>query len=659
MLSKIDNEHLLTRICLFLEPKDIISFLESNKSIKSKLNPSANSITNKIFYFGATRSFFTLDEENDEINYTYDEKELLEKHWNSKINWKSLFCQIYHHFKSYPNKEISQNVLNYFKTHFYLLDLRKENLVLEYKHSSIHQTICYDQNNNENFIYYHYNKFINNNYLTCENGKPSNIKIIKKGLPFERELLNFKIIYDEFAFNAEYKNILNMIISYDFENLNQSFEKLKKNSNKNKINNIIYFIFWSNYCFIFYTIYIYETITRFENDKDETEFLNQFTKNFSEYINTAALMNSNFQNVNIIINFLNEFLIENSQENETSKKNKSKFSLYDLYLKIYQKQIFEKFSKKVNSKTAILLRKILEEFLENNNDKKKEDVMDIDDTLRTADNTPINSDDDMDNLSEMEDNNISLDLETSKNDLLSNVSNSFLDMEINKDNSLGINHTCIKLGDEYKKYEEILINEITDFIKINIEKGKTTSEIFEVIKKSLQYENKEMIMITNSLELINRTKKLLLENSYKILVPHIVQNLQNDFSSHLKYEQNTQKRILCFDQIEIKHFKDYEYDLSEFSQKTRIKIEEKVKEEINNIKSCLYEKNIKGFDVNETIDLVNKYMSNNEVELILLVKEMIYFYYGELEAYAENDKHIEKILANDEKWNNKLSLKNN
>ena len=659
MLSKIDNEHLLTRLCLFLEPKDTISLLESNKSIKRKLNPLSNSITNKMFYYGATRSFFTMDELFDEkTNFAYDEKELLENPWNSKINWKSFLCQINAHFKSFPDKEISQKVLNYFKNHIYLSDLRKENYTLEYKYSSNHQTICYDKNINEKIVFSHYNKYINNNYLSCENGRQSRIKIMRKGLPFEDELLRFKNVYDEVALNAEYKNILNMIIRYDFENLNLVFQTVKKNSNK-KINRIIYFILWSNYCFIMYTIYIYETIIRFEGEKDETEFLNQFSKNYSDYINTALLVNSNFQNINIIINYLNEYLIGNSQENKTGEKNKEKFSLYDLYLKIYQKQIFEKLVKKTNSKTSFLLRKILEEFLENRKDKKKEQDMDADDNLRTADNSPDNSEDEIDYFSEMEDNDLSLDLETSKNELLSNVTNSFLDVEINKDNSLGINHTRINLGDGYKQYEEMLINEFNYFIQTNMQKGKEPSEIFEVIKKSLQHEKNNNFLKTNCLELINRTKKLLLENSYKMLSPIIIKRLENDFSSRLKYDQSTQKRILYFNQEEILSFKDYEYNLNEFSEKERIKIEEKVEEEIKNIKSCLYEQNINGFDVNETIELVNKYMDNNGVDLVLLVKKMIYFYNGELEFYAENDKQIENYLTHDRKLNINLDLKIN
>ena len=127
MLSKIGNEHLLTRICLLLEPKDIIPFLESNKRVKSKLNPTVNSITNKIFYYGVTSSFFTMEEDDDKTNFAYDEKELLENHWNTKINWKSFFCQINHHFKSYPDKEISEIVEEYNSNYILPLKESKQN----------------------------------------------------------------------------------------------------------------------------------------------------------------------------------------------------------------------------------------------------------------------------------------------------------------------------------------------------------------------------------------------------------------------------------------------------------------------------------------------------------------------------------------------------
>ena len=79
-----------------------------------------------------------------------------------------------------------------------------------------------------------------------------------------------------------------------------------------------------------------------------------------------------------------------------------------------------------------------------------------------------------------------------------------------------------------------------------------------------------------------------------------------------------------------------------------MEIEAKVKEEINNIKSCIYEKNIKGYNVNDTIKLVNEYMDNDGIEIVLLVKKMIYFYFKEMQIYEEKDKKIFNILSGQE-----------
>ena len=228
------------------------------------------------------------------------------------------------------------------------------------------------------------------------------------------------------------------------------------------------------------------------------------------------------------------------------------------------------------------------------------------------------------------------------------MTNSFLDMDVNKDNSIAINHSCIRLGDNYDSHEDTLDNEFKFFLEKNL-KEKTTSEVFEVIEKSLKNNGNSRIYGTNSLHLINRTKKKLLKNAYKILVPNIVSDLEKSFRAHLKYDENTKRRVLILEPSEIRDNKEYNYDLSNFSQNDRIKIEGKVKEEINNIKSCLYEQNINGFNIDETVDLVNKYMDNNGIELVLLVKKMIYFYYGEMQTYEENDKNIENILKKENK----------
>lgn len=644
-----DNEHILTRISMYLEPKDIISFFASNKAICNKLNPLTNTAINLLFYFGITREIFSMnDDYNEDKSFSNNDKNLLESIWNGNINWKAFYCQCLRHFDSYPDKQISERVKEYFKIHLFLMYLRKENCFLEYKNSSSHQIINFDKNFKDLCTYDHYDNYINTDYLICKNGQKNVIKFMKENLPFEDELSNFKDIYNEFSNNPEYRNILNMILRYDFESLDLIYEKIMISGNK-KINKIVYFILWSVRSFIFFIIYNYESTIRFEKDKDETVFLTQFNKAYNNYINAALLTDSNFENINIIINYLDKFLNGNNQD-----KKEGKFSLYQLYFKIFEKKVFEKLEMKIDLKAAINLREYLNELINNENEKNASEAMEVDEVYKTRDCTPNCSQDEMEYLYDMdEDNDLEFNSKIETNELLSDVTNSILDMDINEENSIAINHSCIKLGGKYEKHEDMLDNEFKFFLEENL-KEKSTSEVFEVIEKSLKYNGNSRIFRTNSLNLINRTKKKLLKNSYKILVPNIISNLEKNFRSHIKFNENTKKRVLSLETSEIQDNKEYNYDLSNFSQKNRIKIEEKVKEEINNIKSCLYEQNINGFNIEETVDLVNKYMDNNGIELVLLVKKMIYFYYVEMQTYEENDKKIENILLKKENKINEI-----
>lgn len=641
MQNIYENEHILTRISMYLEPKDILSFLASNKAIYGKLNPLTHSAINIMFYFGVIREIYSMNEKYDEDkNISNNDKNLLENKWNGNINWKAFYCQSLKHFNSFPDKEISQIVKDHFKIHLFLMNLRKENYLLEYKHSSIHQIVNYDKNSKDLFTYNYYDNYLNSNCLLGGNDSKNDIKIIRQDLPFQDELCNFRNIYNEFCNNSEYRNVLSMIVNYDFENLDLLYDQVKGNGNEN-INKIIYFILWSVRCFMFFIIYNYESTTRFDKDKDETEFLSQFKKAYNNYVNTALLVDSNFENVNIIINYLNNFLNGN--------RNEAKFSLYQLYFKIFEKKIFNKLEKKINEKASLKLREYLSEQIENKNDKNASETMEVDEVYNTRDCTPNCSQDEMEYLDdEDEESDFDFDSNVSKNELLSDVTNSFLDMDINKDNSIAINHSCIRLGERYEKHEDMLDNELKYFLKKNLIE-KTPLEVFEVLEKSLKYNGNSRIYGTNSLNLINRTKKKLIKNAYKILVPSIVSHLEKSFRAHLKYDENTQRRVLNLSSSEIQDNKEYNYDLSSFSQKNRIKIEGKVKEEINNIKSCLYEQNINGFNIDETVALVNKYIDNNGIEIVLLVKKMIYFYYGEMQTYEEIDQNIESILKRENK----------
>ena len=162
----------------------------------------------------------------------------------------------------------------------------------------------------------------------------------------------------------------------------------------------------------------------------------------------------------------------------------------------------------------------------------------------------------------------------------------------------------------------------------------------------------------DSLKIINRTKKNLLTSTFKIMCGNLLQKLIKDFASRLRTNNNERKLYIKSNEIEV----DYKCDLSDFSQEKIMKIEGKVKEEINNIKTRLYERNINGYNINDTFNLVNQYIENDGIEIVLLVKKMIYFYFKELEFYEEKDQKVFNLLTNKEnlgeKTLNEMILKN-
>lgn len=619
-----NKEHLLTKIIMYLKPEDILSFSSCNKAIYKKLNPCTNIAINITFCRYTNRKCFEMDEDYNKIH----EIDLIDNCWKSNINWKLYLIQINKHFKEYPDIEISKKVLDIFKTKLYLNDLRKENPHLEYFNSSYHQVFCYDWKFRETCNSNYYGHFINNNYIQNRGINCKEIKILRENLPFEYELKNFINVYFEIKKNKEYKDVIDNIINYNFENLEKIYENAK--NNVNKINKIIYFLLWLNKSLIVYSVNTYESIIRFQNDKDCNTFLNDFNDNYNNYTNVSLLLNQNFQNINIIINYLNMYIMNNNNICYN-------FSIYELARNIFKKKVYDKVSETVLQKTTILLNKYKFDNINeiSNQDENNNDSMDCEE---------LNETDETSNMS-------FFDFDEEKNDkeILENIINNLLDININKYNANAINHSLVKLSTEYEQIENLVNEKFCQFIQEKLNEEKPALELFEIIEKTLESNKNEYFLVkqnSSTLKVINRTRKNLLKGTFKTMCNYILPNILKDFNSHLKINNN--ERQLKLNAHEIMYKNSYKCDLSNLSNKAMMEIEAKVKEEINNIKSCIYEKNIKGYNVNDTIKLVNEYMDNDGIEIVLLVKKMIYFYFKEMQIYEEKDKKIFNILSGQE-----------
>ena len=619
-----NKEHLLTKIIMYLKPEDILSFSSCNKAIYKKLNPCTNIAINITFCRYTNRKCFEMDEDYNKIH----EIDLIDNCWKSNINWKLYLVQINKHFKEYPDIEISKKVLDVFRTKLYLNDLRKENPHLEYFNSSCHQVFCYDWKFRETCNSNYYGHFINNNYIQNRGINCKEIKILRENLPFEYELKNFINVYFEIKKNKEYKDVIDNIINYNFENLEKIYENAK--NNVNKINKIIYFLLWLNKSLIVYSVNTYESIIRFQNDKDCNTFLNDFNDNYNNFTNVSLLLNQNFQNINIIINYLNMYIMNNNNICYN-------FSIYELARNIFKKKVYDKVSETVLQKTTILLNKYKFDNISeiSNQDENNNDSMDCEE---------LNETDESSNMS-------FFDFDEEKNDkeILENIINNLLDININKYNANAINHSLVKLSTEYEQIENLVNEKFCQFIQEKLNEEKPALELFEIIEKTLESNKNEYFLVkqnSSTLKVINRTRKNLLKGTFKTMCNYILPNILKDFNSHLKINNN--ERQLKLNAHEIMYKNSYKCDLSNLSNKAMMEIEAKVKEEINNIKSCIYEKNIKGYNVNDTIKLVNEYMDNDGIEIVLLVKKMIYFYFKEMQIYEEKDKKIFNILSGQE-----------
>lgn len=619
-----NKEHLLTKIIMYLKPEDILSFSSCNKAIYKKLNPCTNIAINITFCRYTNRKCFEMDEDYNKIH----EIDLIDNCWKSNINWKLYLVQINKHFKEYPDIEISKKVLDVFRTKLYLNDLRKENPHLEYFNSSCHQVFCYDWKFRETCNSNYYGHFINNNYIQNRGMNCKEIKILRENLPFEYELKNFINVYFEIKKNKEYKDVIDNIINYNFENLEKIYENAK--NNVNKINKIIYFLLWLNKSLIVYSVNTYESIIRFQNDKDCNTFLNDFNDNYNNYTNVSLLLNQNFQNINIIINYLNMYIMNNNNICYN-------FSIYELARNIFKKKVYDKVSETVFQKTTILLNKYKFDNINeiSNQDENNNDSMDCEE---------LNETDESSNMS-------FFDFDEEKNDkeILENIINNLLDININKYNANAINHSLVKLSTEYEQIENLVNEKFCQFIQEKLNEEKPALELFEIIEKTLESNKNEYFLVkqnSSTLKVINRTRKNLLKGTFKTMCNYILPNILKDFNSHLKINNN--ERQLKLNAHEIMYKNSYKCDLSNLSNKAMMEIEAKVKEEINNIKSCIYEKNIKGYNVNDTIKLVNEYMDNDGIEIVLLVKKMIYFYFKEMQIYEKKDKKIFNILSGQE-----------
>ena len=669
------KNNLLNEIIKFLAPIDIISLSMCNKSIYEQLKPENNNIINTIFLFSILDTYFNIES----INYFKNKKNLLGKNVKFTKNWKLFLKQFKHHFGIYEDKNISSRVLDFFKIHIYLPDLRKECFHLEFEKNSIHELINYDINQRLIHTYHFYSKTINFENIVLNPEKKGKIKILRENLTFEESLINIDKLFPDFVNNKKYIDFVNDdLILYKYENLyniyiKTNFHTFEKCNNKD-INYIFNFILWINHIFMFYCEFNYEYINGLFNNIDDEELLSEYIAKKNDLINCALLINSAYENANIIINFLHIFKNMFDEYNKNNNSNgqlslslcssgasdsditqngsidekkwkdiiisPNKFTLYNLFIKIIENNYSNKLTK-INP---------IFQTVSNNYFQEAFDLSSIDIKNETKNKNKMEDEDDDSMINEIkseDEEDLSMDIDDAdpkptKKELVESMCNSQVDRFINGNNANGIMHSGFKADDNYiNNYENILINLLEEQIlkSLNVDK-MPIDQCFDIVDKITKCEgnSKGMYFNRDSLIVIRRTKKRLMKKGFGTVFSYLLELLSKDFSQRLEKDPKN----LYLNVIEKTHIQDYTCNMDALTEDGEKNVEKYVEEDYKKAEEYLTKK----FNLDEDGKKIAKdYIKCVKIHYVLLFKKILFNYYKQLEIYKERNVKVEYYLS--------------
>ena len=666
----LENINYLNLIVAYLDIKEILYLSMSNKILNTNLNPNNNQYINILFYVIIQKKFFDFDKSE-----FLKEKNLLGKNLKFKINWKKYLDKLIICFNVFKEEKIRKKVKDFFRIHFYLPDLRKENFILEFPNSSIIQTRNYDIIINQIHIYNFYSKYITPEFILNPDEKNGKILILREKLIFEDYLINFKNLFNDFINNKEYIIFINNICDYNFDYLYKYYENLNHEiiffQTNEQNNNIIKFIIWACHSIVLYTRINYEFIDGLSDIVNDHQILTEYVKKKDELINCSLLINSAFDNINIIVNLLSiykkiyddynkrylksqttnkislaHFFISENDLQEYKHKIifEPKFSLYNLFEKIINNNYTIKLSH-VRDKFTVIIRNYFKKEVFNPTEETKE---------KNEINININ-----DNKEKNENENcikekklIKRDVRLKKNKkdtekyLVEKFISSELDDSINGKNVNGIMHTKFNVNQNYiNNCENILIEEFGNEIKIAINEKIPLDKIFEIVEKTTRCEGNEKNLYLNkeSLILIRRTKMRLMQNGYSVIFNHLIKEIEKDFENHIRIDNSDGQKYIYLTATEKINTNEIDINLNNLTENRKDNIKNNVNEECDKAVAHL----IKKFNINESETYLAKdYIGCSKIEYVFFLKNLLYNYYKQIEIYKERNIKVEEYLKN-------------
>jgi hypothetical protein len=413
-----------------------------------------------------------------------------------------------------------------------------------------------------------------------------------------------------------------------------------------------------------------EIVNGLYNNIDDSEFLEEFLAKKNDLYNCALLINSTFENINIIINLLKIYKdiydvyknkntslsISNcsSQESESNiEKNEQtnmkeyidkiispigKFTLYNLFLEM----IDELYIKKISS-INIVFRNItkeviLEKFSVNaqeiiNKVKKEEEKMNI--SCEENENEICDDEDDDDNFS--------IDLKPTKKELSENCMNTKLDAYINGDNANAIMHSNLKIDNDYiENYEKTVGNILEEQINNSLNKDKMPiNQVFDIAEILTRCEgnSKNLFINKDSFCIVRRSKIRIMKKAFYAIFGKLLELISNDFIERIK-KDNEKLYISATESLRIQ---DYNCNLEVLSEEGEKNVEQNVKNDYIIAQKYLTKK----LKLNENESkLAKDYLNSSRIEYVYVFKKLLWNFYKQIEIYKERDSRVEYYLKN-------------
>ena len=635
MKSIFQVENIATNVSNFLQLKGLLFLSSVNKELYyTKLNPVHNSIVNTHYRDLVFKEIYFNDLDDEEKVKNKDE--FLDDYKITNNNWKQIFIDLNHLYYDYDfivKKNYSKDVFYRFKLHIYLPFVRKSNKILENKESSLHQYYCYDFNDNKR-IYTYYDK-----YLDLENngfkGQNSKNFLFRKNLTFENEFLGINELIHNVQGNNEFKLLVERIINYDYVSIDKQYYNNKTN------NEVFDFIIWLNHSAILFSKFLYSFINiHCYEPKNKNELIIEYTKAQNDFVNFSLSINEFFSNINIIINYLYRFIKDKT-------KSYNDFSIYKMFFNIMKKELYEKLQKNL----ILDFKNLVEQYCK--------ELLDFVDNKRTSSFVSNAKTDCGDDFAEDEELDLIIDelpLENEENkemtkiEIINNFMACITDLSIDERNALCINHSNIKMDDNYQIYEKILIEVFVNEINNCINKEKKPIEnIYSIFANILSIKHQDDIKENKGFNFINRTKKILFDAIFSCLKRNIFLIIENEFLGYFQ-NINTNNKQNTIENIKIINNENLKKLIDELNKEEKLKIDNiyndllnKMKNEFETKTNIICKSNNNIINSKETID--NYFETKNDN--FILLKTILCNYYLEDKLYADINSRIKYLLKID------------